>query len=222
MSANIPLVLFAKAPIAGQVKTRLTTHCSYEQAADIAKLLMQAAIEKAILAWPGKVLLSAAIDIEHPFFIEMISRYSITMITQCEGHLGVKMRHALASCGYPAAVMGCDAPHISPACLQSTYSKLTNGQSVIGPADDGGYYILGLAKAVDVLFEDKAWGTSSVLSSTLNAAASAGLELDSLKPLNDIDEWQDLLDAASQVSGLQQYLLNNNLIENAGDTQSII
>jgi rSAM/selenodomain-associated transferase 1 len=196
----------------------LTTHCSNQQAADIAKILMQAAIEKAIKAWPGKVLLSAAIDIEHPFFKEMVSRYPVAMVSQCEGHLGEKMRHALESYGYPAAVMGCDAPHVSSASLQNTYAKLTMGQSVIGPADDGGYYILGLAKAADVLFEDKAWGTSLVLSSTLNTAEKAGHKLHHLQSLNDIDEWQDLIDAANQVPGLQQYLLSNDLIGTPGQT----
>lgn len=215
-SVKTPLILFAKAPIAGRVKTRLTTHCSNHQAADIAKILMQATIEKAIQAWPGKVLLSAAIDIEHPFFKEMVSRYSVAMVRQCEGHLGEKMRHALESYGYPAAVMGCDAPHVSSVSLQSTYAKLSRGQSVIGPADDGGYYILGLAKAADVLFDNKAWGTNTVLSLTLDAAQKAGQRLHHLESLNDIDEWQDLIDAASQVPGLQQYLFRNDLIENAG------
>lgn len=212
MSAEIPLILFAKAPIAGRVKTRLTSHCTNQQAADIASLLMQASIEQALKYWPGKVFLSAAIDIDHPFFIEIVERYSVTMVTQCEGHLGEKMRHALASHGYPAAVMGCDAPHVSSNSLKQAYELLSRGQSIVGPADDGGYYLLGLVESADTLFEDKAWGTHQVLSLTLDAAKRIGLSLHRLASLNDVDEWQDLMDAASQVPSLLQYLQRNDLV----------
>lgn len=211
MSADIPLILFAKAPIAGRVKTRLTSHCSDQQAADIASLLMQASIEKAIDAWPGKILLSAAIDIDHPFFTEMTARYEVTMVKQCDGHLGQKMRHALAQYGYPAAVMGCDVPHIPSKSLNTVHDKLLSRQSIIGPAEDGGYYILGLAASADELFKDKAWGTESVLKLTLNAAQESGVKLNQLESLSDIDEWPDLINAASQVPCLQQYLELNNL-----------
>lgn len=213
MSAEIPLILFAKAPIAGRVKTRLMSHCSNQQAADIASLLMQESIEKAIQYWPSKVLLSAAIDMNHPFFTEMVERYSVTMVQQCEGHLGEKMRHAFETNGYPAAVMGCDAPHVSSKSLKQAYDLLGRGQSIIGPADDGGYYILGLAEPADELFEDKTWGTDQVLNLTLDAAKHSGLILSHLDSLNDVDEWQDLIDAASKVPSLLQYLQANDLVE---------
>lgn len=211
MSADIPLILFAKAPIAGRVKTRLTSHCSDQQAADIAGLLMQASIEKALKAWPGKVLLSAAINIDHPFFSKMTQRYDVTMVSQCEGHLGEKMQHALAHYGYPAAVMGCDVPHVSSDVLKEVYARLLVGESSIGPAEDGGYYVLGLTKMADELFKDKAWGTESVLALTLKAAEQAELELHCLESLNDVDEWPDLIAAASLVPSLQQYLQRHNL-----------
>lgn len=212
MFANIPLILFAKAPIAGQVKTRLTSHCSDQQAADIASLLIEASIEKALKIWPGQVMLSAAIDIDHPFFKEMTSRYNVSIIQQCDGHLGEKMRHALHGCGYPAAVMGCDAPHVSTESLRQTHRLLAQGQSVIGPADDGGYYMLGLSEPADALFEDKAWGTDQVLNLTLEAAQEIGCSLNYVSALNDVDEWPDLISAASQVSSLQQYLIANGLV----------
>lgn len=212
MSAELPLILFAKAPIAGRVKTRLTSNCSDQQAADIASLLMQASIEKALQYWPGKILLSAAIDIDHPFFGEMTSRYDVAMVQQCSGHLGEKMRNALDSYGYPAAVMGCDAPHVSGNSLKKMHALLEQGQSSIGPAYDGGYYILGLAEQADALFEDKAWGTDQVLSLTIEAAQKEELQLHYLETLNDVDEWPDLISAASQIPSLQHYLILKNLL----------
>lgn len=213
MFVEIPLILFAKAPIAGRVKTRLTSDCTDQQAADIASLLMQASIEKAIKAWPGNVLLSAAIDGEHPFFTEMTARYNVNMVRQSEGHLGEKMRHALATYGYPAAILGCDAPHVSENSLREAHARLAGGESVIGPADDGGYYFIGLANEADELFENKAWGTSSVLTQTLEEAKKTGQQLRLLDSLNDVDEWPDLQAVASEILSLQQYLKANGLDE---------
>lgn len=206
MSDSMPLLLFAKAPIAGQVKTRLMSHCSAKQAASIAKLLMEASIQKACDAWPGEVYLSAWLDLEHPFFTQMREKYSIEIVAQCDGDLGEKMRHALQGSGYPAAVMGCDAPHVRASTLKHAYDSLLMGQSVIGPSDDGGYYLLGLCDDADALFANKPWGTDQVLDKTLISSAAMGLQLNQLPKLNDVDEWGDLISAADKVQSLQEYL----------------
>jgi len=212
MSAEIPLILFAKAPIAGKVKTRLTSHCSDQQAADIAERLMEASIQRACKAWPGKVYLSVWLDHQHPFFIKMQRDHPIGMLHQCDGDLGEKMRDALESQGYPAAVMGCDTPHVSVESLQSAYQHLSQGDSVIGPALDGGYYLLGLSKRADVLFEGKPWGQNEVLAQTLVSASEMPLELNHLAGLNDVDEWADLLEAAKEVDSLRVYLEAQELV----------
>lgn len=212
MSADIPLLLFAKAPIAGKVKTRLMTNCSAEQAAEIAKELMRASIQRACECWPGDVYLSAWLDLDHHFFKHMLQHYPIRITQQCEGDLGEKMRHALTTFGYPAAVMGCDAPHTKGATLQQAYSLMQHGESVIGPSDDGGYYFLGLCQAADGLFTDKPWGTDQVLEKTLASANHAELKLSRLPRLNDVDEWQDLLDASAQLPSLREYLHAQNLL----------
>ena len=212
MSGSLPLFLFAKAPIAGKVKTRLMSHCSAEQAAEIAKLLMEASIKRACESWPGRVYLSVWLDQEHAFFGQMLQRYPITLVPQCDGDLGEKMRHALASAAYPTAVMGCDAPHILASTLQQAHRELLYGQSVIGPADDGGYYFLGMCGGADALFIDMPWGTAEVLERTLASAEAIGLKLTKLPPLNDVDEWGDLVCAARKLAALQAYLRAQNLI----------
>ena len=206
MSDSLPLLLFAKAPIAGQVKTRLTSDCSNQQAAEIAMLLMEASIQRACDCWPGSVYLSVWLDSNHPFFDEMQQRYPIQMAQQCEGDLGEKMRHALATFGYPSAVMGCDAPHVEGATLKFAHQSLLNGKSVIGPSDDGGYYLLGLCQTADTLFENKPWGSQEVLANTLASADAMGLDLLVLPSLNDVDEWPDLIQVAGLVPSLLTYL----------------
>jgi len=211
MSDSLPLILFAKAPIVGKVKTRLIPDCSAEQAAEIAKLLMEESIRRACESWPGSVYLSVWLDLEHAFFKQMLRQYPIQIVQQCAGDLGEKMRNALATVGYPAAVMGCDAPHTLASTLQRAHDLLLNGQSVIGPSEDGGYYFLGLAIDADALFIDKPWGENQVLNKTLASAESIALTLTLLPELNDVDEWSDLLSAAKQVPSLQSYLQAQNL-----------
>lgn len=206
MPDNIPLLLFAKAPIAGRVKTRLMSDCSAEQAAEIAKRLMEASIQRACESWPGQIYLSAWLDLEHSFFTDMQQRYPIKITQQCEGSLGEKMRHGLSRFGYPAAVMGCDAPHTLASTLTHAHQLLRSGESVIGPSDDGGYYLLGLCGVADELFVDKPWGQDRVLNETLASANLIGLNLIQLASLNDVDEWQDLLDAAKGINSLRTYL----------------
>jgi len=209
---DVPLLLFAKAPIAGRVKTRLRTHCSAQQAADIAKILMEASVKKAISHWPGAVYLSVWLDQEHDFFKHILASYPIQMSVQREGDLGDKMRDALAAHGYPAAVMGCDAPHVKAESLGLAYQRLQAGKSVIGPAQDGGYYFLGLTESADSIFKDMPWGTDQVLEKTLKTALLNGLKIELIESLNDVDEWQDVLEVAGQLPELQVYLEENRLL----------
>ncbi|RBP53377.1 TIGR04282 family arsenosugar biosynthesis glycosyltransferase [Arenicella xantha] len=212
MNADIPLILFAKAPIPGKVKTRLQSHCSAQQAAYIASYLMEASIQAATRHWPGSVYLSVWLDEHHSFFETMQTRYPVRMTVQTDGDLGEKMRHALHSFGYPAVVMGCDAPHTAAATYVTAFERLQQGESVIAPSDDGGYYLLGLAQPANALFLDKPWGTADVLSQTMQSAATLGLSLHELDSLNDIDEWNDLIAVLDQFDDLREYLSSEGLI----------
>ena len=206
MNKPLPLLLFAKAPIAGKVKTRLQSHCSAEQAAAIAEVLLEESIKKACEYWPGRVLLSVALDANHHFLRKMCDTYSVELTLQCDGDLGDKMFGAFEQFGYPAAIMGCDAPHITGVDLQRAHQLLINGKSVLGPSEDGGYYFIGLSGSHSALFENMAWGTDCILSATLQAAKSSDVEFNQLEPLNDVDEWPDLLDAAKQIPSLQKLI----------------
>lgn len=209
--SDIPLILFAKAPIAGRVKTRLQSHCSPHQASEIAKILLEESILKTTRAWPGEVLLSVWLDHDHEFIQLMKTRYSLRLVQQCEGDLGSKMADALDRFGYPAAVMGCDVPHLPDANLAQAHQQLSEGDYVIGPSHDGGYYLLGLQAPQTEVFDDMQWGVASVLDNTLQRAAELGLKFSTLDELNDIDEWSDLLAAAQHLPTLRHYLESEGL-----------
>ncbi len=209
---KIPLLLFAKAPIAGRVKTRLHSHCSAQQAAKIAEILLHASLAKVCQHWPGEVYLSTWIDFDHPFLLKMCQNFGVTLIRQCDGDLGDKMHHAFERHGYPMAVMGADAPHVAANDLIELHELLRNGGSGIGPSLDGGYYILGLSRPASFLFKDMPWGGDQVLKSCQTAAVSNNFELDELGALQDIDEWNDVLAALPILPQLEQYLLDQRLV----------
>ena len=203
---NIPLFLFAKAPIPGKVKTRLQSHCSAEQAAEIAKVLLEESIIKAVNHWPGKVYVSVALDEHHSFLKLMLEKYEIGLVKQVDGDLGVKMHQTFEKFGYPAAIMGCDAPHIKAKDLSNAYQYLQQGQSTLGPSNDGGYYLVGLHQPFPQVFKNQQWGTSSVLKATQNIARQHDIQLKLLSELNDVDEWEDLVSAAELVEQLQCFI----------------
>jgi len=206
MTSQIPLLLFAKAPIAGRVKTRLQTHCTGQQAADIAQILMDVSLRKATQYWPGPVYLSVWLDKDHWYFEKMTSQYRVSITQQCAGDLGAKMKHALEKFGYPAAVMGCDVPHISSTTLQAANRALSAGRSVIGASEDGGYYLLGLTQSAEDLFSDISWGSSEVFEKTIVRAQASSLDFEQLPMMMDIDEWSDLQAARTNVPELNEYL----------------
>lgn len=202
-AAGIPLVLFAKAPVAGAVKTRLQPQCTAEQCADIASILLTETVRKACKYWPGNVVLAVWPDLQNPFLRHLADEYGLIMHQQVDGDLGEKMHASLLHFGYPAAVIGCDTPQISAADLQLAHQNLAEGLEVIGPSNDGGYYFLGLNNPAPDLFAQMPWGGNCVLSTTLDRALATGRTLQLLSCLNDIDTWQDLI--TSELPALQAY-----------------
>ncbi len=210
-------MLFAKAPIAGHVKTRLQTHCNAQQAADIAEILLEATVERVCESWPGSVFISTWLDAEHSSLVRISRQFSIPIVNQCEGDLGVKMRDAFNRFGYPMAIIGSDAPHTAPRSLHQLHDNLKNGRSTIGPSHDGGYYLIGLCQKSDYLFEGVNWGTNSVLNTTREKAKRSQLSFDELDYLADVDEWNDVLSVSVVIPKLNAYLIDQNLLNKPAD-----
>lgn len=203
------LMLFAKQPIPGRVKTRLQSAYSPEKAAEIAAFMIRATVELAVSAWPGKVTLCVWPGTDHSLFQQLAREFKIRLAPQAQGDLGNKMLHALRDGigrGGSAAVMGCDVPHCGWDVLDQANGWLAAGRNVLGPTDDGGYYLVGLQQAHQALFDDMPWGGERVLELTLARADKLGVEFDQLNRLRDIDTPEDLWLVAQKYAPLKQFL----------------
>ena len=202
------LILFAKQPLPGQVKTRLQPEYSPEEAAAIAADFIRRTVELAVSNWPGEVFLYAWPDANHPLFQALAREFHIQLAVQAAGDLGAKMQSALQThiarrgC---AAILGCDVPHADWVMIDQANEWLARGHNVLGPASDGGYYFIGLQQPTPELFTDIEWSSNKVLTTTLLRAGTLGIEFEMLTELRDIDTSEDLRIVAEKYEPLKRY-----------------
>ena len=115
---------------------------------------------------------------------------------QPAGDLGQRMHTAFATAfaagAAKAIIIGTDCPELSADLLTSAFAQLDTHDVVLGPALDGGYYLLGMKELIPDFFQHKAWSTASVRTDTLADAARLGLRVALLPPLADVDTADDL------------------------------
>jgi uncharacterized protein len=192
------LIIFAKEPLPGQVKTRLCPPLAPEAAAQLYHSFLQD-----ILAEMGRlpqlnVALAYHPPAAEPFFRKLAPAH-IHLFPQEGGDLGERLTLALARCfalGYgPVLVMGSDVPDLPGRLVVEAKEFLEQGKAevVLGPAPDGGYYLVGLKAPHPQLFQGLPWSTGAVLSGTLHRARSLSLPLYLLPRWPDIDTYPDLL-----------------------------
>lgn len=118
-------------------------------------------------------------------------------LAQPAGDLGHRMQsaftHAFAEGATAVVIIGTDCPGLTTKHLQEAYAALRTHDLVLGPATDGGYYLLGMKKAWPELFENKQWSTESVRADTLADAQRLGLQVHLLQELRDVDTADDLV-----------------------------
>ena len=112
----------------------------------------------------------------------------LAVTEQGEGDLGERMTRVAT----PALLIGSDCPGITAPLLRAAADALNDRRVVLGPASDGGYYLLGLREPMPFLFEDMAWSTPQVLPETLARLAARGIGPAILPELSDIDTPEDL------------------------------
>lgn len=198
-SSFCALAVMAKAPRTGEVKTRLVPPLRHEEAAALnICFLCDVTAVIAELCVPGAADGLAAYTpagAEAAFDNLLPPRFRL--LVQRGANLGERLWHAAEdffAAGYEAmCLINSDSPTLPPAVLQAAVEALRapGDRIVLGPADDGGYYLIGLKHAHRRLFQDIAWSTPTVLASTLDRAREIGLE-STLLP-----SWYDVDDAAS-------------------------
>jgi uncharacterized protein len=194
---NPLLMIFTRLPAAGRTKTRLMPALGAEGAAELQRQMTLHTVRCARRAARDGGL---DVQIHHAGgqgedFRGWLGP-DLNYRTQSEGDLGQRMAQAFAAAfqaGRPAAVLiGCDCPQLDENLLRRAFQELAEGNLVLGPALDGGYYLIGLRQDCPELFQGMAWGTDRVRADTLRIAASKGLTVKLLEPLSDVDRPEDL------------------------------
>lgn len=186
------VLVFARAPVAGQAKTRLIPALGAEGAARLHRRLVLQALAVASKASPGEVELWCAPDCGHPFFAECARRFGCSLHAQPAGDLGDRMRAALET-ALPALLLGSDAPRLETEALCAAARALGSGHDcVLAPALDGGYVMIGLSVPAPGLFLNMPWGGPEVLAETRRRCARLGLVLAELAACPDLDRPEDL------------------------------
>ena len=188
------LIVFTRNPELGKCKTRLAATIGDKSALDVYRFLLDHTVK---ITSP----LSADVYVYYSEKIREIDIWdtSIFRKKQQQGlDLGAKMQHAFTEVfgmGYQKAIIiGSDMYDISTQDLEDAFLTLEKNNFVVGPAQDGGYYLLGMKQLKTSLFKNKKWGTSTVLSDTLK---NLTLEKVSILPeKNDVDYFEDIRDIA--------------------------
>ena len=193
MSARI--IVFAKAPVPGQAKTRLAPVLGAAGAAELAERMLHHTLAQAQAAEVGPVELCAAPDATHPALQAAAVKYGVALTVQGTGDLGIRMHRAFArslmrhDC---ALLIGTDAPSLDAAVLCEAAQVLRDHDAVFVPALDGGYALVGQRRADSRWFLDMAWSHARVMEDTRERLRAAGVRWAELAPVADIDEPADL------------------------------
>jgi hypothetical protein len=193
------LLVFAKAPVPGRVKTRLARTIGDEAAALVYRALAERTLATAAAARRAGVVADVELWIDPDSDAAAVEpwreRYGATIERQAGADLGERMRHALRASlahGRPALLIGTDVPGYDVAYLAAAAATLERRDAVIGPAMDGGYVLIGLARDVDA-FAGVQWSTAGVLAATRARLTAAGASHDELASLRDVDTYDDYL-----------------------------
>ena len=202
MSAPVAVAVMAKAPSAGTVKTRLCPPLSPAEAAELADAFLRD-------AWTGVRGLDGVVPAvlyapdEARAFFEALAP-GTALLPQRGGDLGARLAHAfedLLALGVGGAiVIGSDAPTLPRAILTQAIAEMADADLVLGPSEDGGYYLIGLRAPRPELFADVAWSTDTVFDATIERARAAGLSIAILPAWFDVDTPADLDRLASSLA----------------------
>ena len=195
-STGCRVIVFAKAPEPGKVKTRLIPTLGEAGAAALHRRLVMHTLRAAQEAVLGPVELWCAPDTRHAFFSECERDFGVSLHSQYEGDLGARMRRALEEVlgrAERAILVGSDIPALSAQYLRDAERALSRAHDAVfrGP-DDGGYVLIGLARCDPELFRDIPWGEPEVLAETRRRLAALRWRCLELPALWDVDRPEDL------------------------------
>ncbi|MCG6916020.1 MAG: TIGR04283 family arsenosugar biosynthesis glycosyltransferase [Deltaproteobacteria bacterium] len=191
------LILFTRYPEPGKTKTRLIPGLGPQGAADLQKRMTEH-----VMARTSSFISERRVDMEVRYeggnrgMMEKWLGSHITYRSQGRGGLGTRMAQAFSQAfnqGKNRVVLiGSDCPGINEATVRAAFDLLGQFDLVLGPANDGGYYLIGLRQEETRLFDDVPWGTAAVIARTLESANQLGLRWVKVEPLDDVDRAKDI------------------------------
>jgi uncharacterized protein len=192
------LIIFAKEPRPGQVKTRLSPPLSPEAAAQLYQHFLQDILDEMARVPEVRLAVAFSPPSARDFFRRLAPPETV-LFPQEGADLGERMARAFArnfAAGFgPILLRGGDVPDLPAAVASEAQAVLAAGraQVVLGPATDGGYHLVGLTEPQPALFRGPAWSSSTVLTDTLRLTRQLGLRVHLLDPWPDIDTYDDLI-----------------------------
>lgn len=192
---TLRLVVFAKAPLPGLVKTRLIPALGAGGAAHLARQMLEATLSQALAADIGPVELCSAPAFEDSAWQSISLPPNISHSSQGPGDLGARLsRVAARIIAQEEAVLlfGTDAPQLDAAHLRHAAALLRTADATLFPTSDGGYILLGLNRFHPLIFSDIPWSTADVASTTLARLDQLGWSVRLGPRLHDIDTSHDL------------------------------
>lgn len=192
-AAGRVLGVFAKRPTSGAVKTRLAAAASPAWAGQVAEAFLLDVLDRLADVPARRVLAFAPADAEGYFAEVAAGRF--TLVAQGDGDLGVRTARFFTG-QLPAApagvvLVGTDSPTMPVAYVGQTFAELRRADVVLGPATDGGYYLIGCARRVPPVFDGVPWSTPEVLAATVARLEDVPGRLAVLPPWYDVDTWDD-------------------------------
>lgn len=186
------LIIFVRKPEKGKVKTRLAATLGEEAALFIYQKLLQHTVEITEAVAADKLVFYAG-EIERD---DRWQRKNYLKQQQADGNLGKRMKAAFEAAfalGYKkVCIVGSDCFELTSAIIEQAFQSLKDKDLVIGPAKDGGYYLLGMKRLYSTLFINKNWSTATVFADTMDDAKGRGLSYKKLPQLTDVDEAKDV------------------------------
>jgi hypothetical protein len=191
------LIVFAKAPEPGKVKTRLAHELGDLEAARIYRALGRRVVDR-VRGGPYRTIVYFDPPEARDDVVRWLGAPGIELVPQPEGDLGARIVRAFErgfELGERVCAIGTDSPDLDRARVETAFDSLERSggpAAVLGPATDGGYYLVGLRRPEPRLFTEIPWSTGAVLPATLARAGELGIVVELLPPLGDVDRPEDV------------------------------
>ncbi len=190
------MLVFTRTPVPGEVKSRLSSVLGEARAVAVHTVLLRRTLETARRSKVGDIELWCTPATQHPVLADLGEDFAVQLYSQAGADLGERMyfamEQALKTCDH-ALLIGSDCIDLDETDIDLALDKLAEGYDlVLGPAHDGGYYLIGLSRVNRQLFTDIAWGTERVLPVTRERAALLELKVYELPVRRDLDRPEDL------------------------------